>query len=97
MAKKCGEVVYFGKDLKINIFFSSGWFSSITSMVGNMFVSGDEMTMRVEQMKALNSALLSFYEAVHRNRNFSATLGNEQINHAHKKAHRIKFTFLLRR
>ena len=45
-------------------------------MVGNMFVSGDEVNLRVEQMKALNSALLAFYEAVHRNRNFIATLGN---------------------
>lgn len=57
---------------------SSGWLSSITSMVGNMFVSGDEMNPRVEQMRALNSSLLSFYEAVHRNRNFIATLAHYQ-------------------
>jgi hypothetical protein len=50
-------------------------------MVGNMFVSGDEVNLRVEQMKALNSALLSFYEAVHRNRNFIATLGIVAFRH----------------
>ena len=31
--------------------FSSGWLSSITSMVGNMFVSGDEVNLRVEQVR----------------------------------------------
>ena len=43
-----------------------------------MFVS-EEGSPRVEQMKARNSVLLAFYEAVHLNRNFIATLGHYQV------------------
>ena len=45
----------------------SGWFSSITSMVGNMFVS-DDGPVRPDQLRACNFALLALYEAVHLNR-----------------------------
>lgn len=57
----------------------SGWFSSITSMVGNMFVSDDVGPGGTHLRDPNNANLLALYEAVHLNRNFITVLSH---NHA---------------
>ncbi|KAK9508977.1 hypothetical protein O3M35_006403 [Rhynocoris fuscipes] len=56
---------------------SGSWFSSLSNIVGNMFLSEDTGT-RNQQIRANNGVLVALYEAVHLNRNFVSTLAQTQ-------------------
>ncbi|XP_041477098.1 armadillo-like helical domain-containing protein 3 [Lytechinus variegatus] len=60
----------------------SGWLSSITSMVGNMFVSEESGTHRAYVRDPNNATLLALYEAVHLNRNFITVLSHNHSDHS---------------
>ncbi|XP_065220858.1 armadillo-like helical domain-containing protein 3 [Planococcus citri] len=53
------------------------WFTSLTSIVGNIFVSEDDNT-RSQQIRANTGILLALYEIVHLNRNFVTVLAHTQ-------------------
>lgn len=72
------KLVEFCRNYSLNLEgHSTSWLSSLSSIVGNMFISDDD-TDRTLQIRANNALLLALYENIHLNRNFVTTLAHTQ-------------------
>lgn len=60
----------------MNVCVEGSWFSSLTNIIGNIFVGEEEA--KWQHIHENNSALLALYEAIHLNRNFMTTLAYTQ-------------------
>ncbi|XP_055625325.1 armadillo-like helical domain-containing protein 3 isoform X2 [Toxorhynchites rutilus septentrionalis] len=69
----------FTKQQTINLMSlqTGSWFTSISSMVGHMFLS-EEVDETMQHIRQNNALLLGLYEAVHLNRNFITILATTQ-------------------
>ena len=54
------------------------WFTSLTSIIGNIFIGEEEM--KYQQIRENDALLLALYEATHLNRNFVTTLAYTQTD-----------------
>lgn len=71
------KLIEFCRQYSQNLEGHSSWLSSLSNIVGNMFISDDD-TDRNLQIRANNALLLALYENIHLNRNFVTTLAHTQ-------------------
>lgn len=65
--------------IKLQANAKTGLFSSITNIVGNMFVPDEGLVDRKNNIRSRNAALLAFYEVIHLNRSFISLLTSAEF------------------